>query len=150
MRNIKSELVEFIRKNPGAKRSEIFSEFKKLSFSEVDSAIYQLEKHGEIICINTGRYIYFVAGEGALERYLLGKNTSDLLDLETTAIELREKHLYRRAATVWQQLCDSITATEDMRDCYVFLKNLCIGYARKPGNSVEDFNLAGRYCGGDL
>jgi hypothetical protein len=115
----------------------------------VKSAVHRLYYDGELASVEvTGGFIYFVAGSIDIEEYLPGGLSGRFLPLKRQPKAGRET-LFRRAATVWQQLCDS-NCTAKARERYLRLKNASVRNARNMNDSAGSCYLAGNYCGGDL
>ena len=148
--NIAKSIFEFIEKNPGKMLRDIAAAFPETKPVTVKSAVHRLYYDGKLASVEvTGGFIYFVAGSIDIEEYLPGGLSGEILALEATAKKLEEKRYYRRAATVWQQLCDS-NCTAKARERYLRLKNASVRNARNMNDSAGSCYLAGNYCGGDL
>lgn len=147
--NIAKSIFEFIEKNPGKMLRDITAAFPETKAVTVKSAVHRLYYDGKLSSVEVpGGFIYCVAGSTDIEEYLPGGLSAEILALEATAKKLEEKRYYRRAATVWQQLCDS-NCTAKARERYLRLKNSSLRNARNLNYSSGSCNLAGSYCGGD-
>ena len=130
--NIAESIFEFIEKNPGKMLRDITAAFPETKPVTVKSAVHRLYYDGELASVE-----------------VTGGLSGEILALEATAKKLEEKRYYRRAATVWQQLCDS-NCTAKARERYLRLKNASVRNARNMNDSAGSCYLAGNYCGGDL
>lgn len=130
--NIAKSIFEFIEKNPGKMLRDITAAFPETKPVTVKSAVHRLYYDGELASVE-----------------VTGGLSGEILALEATAKKLEEKRYYRRAATVWQQLCDS-NCTAKARERYLRLKNASIRNAKNMNDSAGSCYLAGNYCGGDL
>ncbi|HAT3749135.1 TPA: hypothetical protein I8622_002110 [Klebsiella oxytoca] len=128
--SIAKSVFEFIEKNPGKMLRDIIAAFPGSKPVTVKSAVHRMYYDGKLSSLEVpGGFIYCVSGAADLEEYLPGGVSPEILELEVKAKKLEEKRYYRRAATVWQQLCDS-NCTAKARERYMRLKNASLRSAR--------------------
>ena len=95
-------------------------------------------------------FLYRVAGNPEADDQIQSDDVSEATRrLEQVARNLERQRYFRRAATVWQQLCDSNCSVKT-RERYMRMKNQCVRNAKSRTNTSGISMLAGNYCGGDL
>lgn len=117
----------------------------------VKSAVHRLYYEGRLASVPTPKgFLYSVAGHPAVDDQTQPDGASEAIrKLEQVARNLEAQRYFRRAATVWQQLCDSNCSVKS-RERYMRMKNQCVRNARSGTNTSGISMLAGNYCGGDL
>lgn len=124
--NIAQSILAVISKNPGVMVRDIRSALPEVNPVTLRSALRRLYCEGKLSSVAVpGGFAYYVTGATGPEDFFSGGIRSEILALEASAIELEKKRFYRRAAMVWQQLCDSNCAEND-RERFVNLKNASI------------------------
>ncbi|QXC99345.1 hypothetical protein [Klebsiella sp. PL-2018] len=121
--NVGQLVLQVVSKNPGVMVRDIRSALPEINPVTLRTAIRRLYCEGKLSSVAVpGGFAYFETGAAAAGDCIPGGVRREILALEAKAISLQEKRFYRRAAMVWQQLCDSNCA-ENERERYVNLKN---------------------------
>lgn len=144
-------VFEFIEKNPGKMMRDIVASFPECKPMSVKSAVHRLYYEGRLASVPTPNgFLYSVAGHPAVDDQTQPDGASEAIrKLEQVARNLEAQSYFRRAATVWQQLCDSNCSVKS-RERYMRMKNQCVRNARSGTNTSGISMPAGNYCGGDL
>ncbi|EOX0725950.1 TPA: hypothetical protein MAF88_004016 [Klebsiella pneumoniae] len=148
---IAKSAFEFIEKNPGVMMRDIIAAFPQCNPMSVKNAVHRLYYEGRLASSQTSSgYRYRVAGNPDGNDQIQPEDTSEAMrNLELVARTLESQRYFRRAATVWQQLCDSNCSVKS-RERYMRMKNQCVRNAKSGTNSSGISMPAGNYCGGDL
>lgn len=139
--NLTQLVLEFIAKNPDQKISELVAAFPEHNPHSVKTAVHRMRAEGKLVGVSIpGGYTYRVCNDRQAEQ-------SDCKSgLEMLAKTLEARCLYRRAAAVWQQLCDT-NCSVSARDRYIRSKNDCIRKS-KINYTGGTCHLAGSLAGG--
>lgn len=148
---IAKSAFEFIGKNPGVMMRDIIAAFPQCNPMSVKNAVHRLYYEGRLASVQTPTgFLYRVAGNPDGKDQIQPEDTSEAMhNLELVARSLESRRYFRRAATVWQQLCDSNCSVKS-RERYMRMKNQCLRNAKSGTHTSGISVLAGNYCGGDL
>ncbi|HBW6842467.1 MULTISPECIES: hypothetical protein [Klebsiella pneumoniae complex] len=148
---IAKSAFEFIEKNPGVMMRDIIAAFPQCNPMSVKNAVHRMYYEGRLASAETSSvFRYRVAGSTEGNDQIQPEDTSEAMrNLELVARSLESRRYFRRAATVWPQLCDSNCSVKS-RERYMRMKNQCVRNAKSGTNTGGVSMLAGNYCGGDL
>ncbi|ENG8422481.1 hypothetical protein ABVJ62_005108 [Klebsiella pneumoniae] len=148
---IMKAVFEYIEKNPGKMMRDIVAAFPDSKPMSVKSAVHRLYYEGKLASVQMqSGFLYRVAGNPEADDQIQSDDVSEATRrLEQVARNLERQRYFRRAATVWQQLCDSNCSVKT-RERYMRMKNQCVRNAKSRTNTSGISMLAGNYCGGDL
>lgn len=148
---IAKSAFEFIEKNPGVMMRDIIAAFPQCNPMSVKNAVHRLYYEGRLASTETSSVFHYrVACNPDGNDQNQAEDTSEAMrNLELVARSLESRRYFRRAATVWQQLCDSNCSVKS-RERYMRMKNQCVRNAKSGANTSGISMLAGNYCGGDL
>ena len=149
--SIESEILQFALDNPGCSTRQVANALTHSSFRTISRCLFRFHDEGKLKreVHNDTTIVYypceeFVKAEAAAAESYAGTVRS-VIDLENHAIQLEEKGLYLRAATVWLNAFDLAPENKD-RERYVKRRASCLKQAKK--RCVTDaFLLAGHYIG---
>jgi hypothetical protein len=141
---IAKSAFEFIEKNPGVMMRNIIAAFPQCNPMSVKNAVHRMYYEGRLASAETSSvFRYRVVGSPEGNDKIQPEDTSEAMrNLELVARSLESRRYFRRAATVWQQLCDS--------NCSVKSRERYMRNAKSGTNTGGVSMLAGNYCGGDL
>lgn len=147
---IAKSAFEFIEKNPGVMMRDIIAAFPQCNPMSVKNAVHRMYYEGRLASAETSSVFRYRVASTEGNDQIQPEDTSEAMrNLELVARSLESRRYFRRAATVWQQLCDSNCSVKS-RERYMRMKNQCVRNAKSGMNTSGISVLAGNYCGGDL
>lgn len=147
---IAKSAFEFIEKNPGVMMRDIVAAFPQCNPMSVKNAVHRMYYEGRLASAETSSVFRYRVASTEGNDQIQPEDTSEAMrNLELVARSLESRRYFRRAATVWQQLCDSNCSVKS-RERYMRMKNQCVRNAKSGMNTSGISVLAGNYCGGDL
>ncbi|MFY9995039.1 MAG: PerC family transcriptional regulator [Leclercia sp.] len=148
--SIESEVLQFALDNPGCSTRQVANALTHSSFRTISRCLFRFHNEGKLKreVHNDTTIVYFPCGDlvrATAAAASFADSVKTLTDLEQYAVDLEEKGLFQRAATVWLKAFDLSSVNKD-RERYVKRRASCLKQAKKY-STTEGCSLAGRYIG---